>query len=71
MAGGRAPARHDPRHRQHEHHKFEPDIRTFLERWIMEGATHHSALGVGHVADKIELLARCLGIEYVLVKPSG
>ena len=51
--------------------KFEPDIRTFLERWTMEGPTHHFALGVGHVAHKIELLARCLGIEYVLVTPRG
>ena len=48
---------------------FEPDIRTFLERWTMAGPTHHFALGVGRIADKIELLARCLGIEYVLVTP--
>ena len=49
--------------------RFEPDIRTFLERWTMEGPTHHFALGVGHVAGKIEPLARCLGIEVVRVTP--
>ena len=27
---------------------FEPDIRTFLERWVAEGPTHHFALGIGH-----------------------
>ena len=49
--------------------RFEPDIRTFLERWTMAGPTHHFALGIGHLADRIELLARSLGIEYVLVTP--
>ena len=49
--------------------KFEPDVRTFLERWTMEGPTHHFALGVGHIADKIAMLARCLGIECVLTTP--
>ncbi len=27
---------------------FEPDVRTFLKRWVAEGPTHHFALGVGH-----------------------
>ncbi|MGQ9544079.1 MAG: L-arabinose isomerase family protein [Candidatus Bathyarchaeia archaeon] len=49
--------------------KFKPDIRTFLERWTMEGPTHHFALGVGHIAHKIKMLARCLDIECVLVTP--
>ncbi|MBU0477380.1 L-fucose/L-arabinose isomerase family protein [bacterium] len=47
--------------------KFKPDVRTFLERWTMEGPTHHFALGVGHIAKKIKLLARYLNIECVLV----
>lgn len=49
--------------------KFAPDVRTFLERWTMEGPTHHFALGVGHIADKIAMLARCLKIECVLTTP--
>ena len=42
-------------------------VRTFLERWTMAGPTHHFALGVGHVADQVERLARYLGIECVRV----
>jgi len=51
--------------------KFEPDVRTFLERWTLAGPTHHFALGIGHLAHKIEMLARCLGMENVLVTPCG
>jgi L-arabinose isomerase len=47
--------------------KFPPDVRTFLERWSLEGPTHHFALGVGHVASALERLARALGIECVVV----
>ncbi|GAH12196.1 unnamed protein product, partial [marine sediment metagenome] len=39
------------------------------ERWTMEGPTHHFALGIGHIAHKIERLARTLNVEYVLVTP--
>lgn len=49
--------------------KFKPDVRTFIERWSKEGPTHHFALGVGYVADKIEMLAKYLGIEYVYITP--
>lgn len=47
--------------------RFAPDVRTFLERWTMAGPTHHFALGVGHVAERIAMLARYLGIECVRV----
>lgn len=43
------------------------DIRTFLRKWIMEGPTHHFAIGVGHVANKIKMLAKCLNIECACV----
>jgi L-arabinose isomerase len=43
--------------------KFKPEVRTFIERWTMEGPTHHFALGTGHIAHKIKMLARCLNIE--------
>lgn len=49
--------------------KFKPDVRTYLERWSVEGATHHFALGVGHIAYKIEMLAKFLGIQSVRVTP--
>jgi L-arabinose isomerase len=47
--------------------KFPPDVRTFLERWSLEGPTHHFALGVGHVASTIERLAKVLNIECAVV----
>ena len=30
--------------------KFEPDTKTFIKKWVMEGPTHHYALGIGHHA---------------------
>ena len=50
--------------------RFAPDVRTFLERWSLEGPTHHFALGVGHEAKVLRMLARVLGIDAVTVTPS-
>ena len=47
---------------------FEPDTKTFVKRWVMEGPTHHYALGIGHHADEIAKIAEILGIEYVIVR---
>ncbi len=47
---------------------FEPDTRTFIKKWVMEGPTHHYALGVGHHADTIKKIADILGIEAVIVR---
>ena len=52
------------------HGRFEPDVCTFLRRWVAEGPTHHFALGVGHHADTIRKIADCLGIDSVIVTPS-
>ena len=49
------------------HGKFLPDVRTFLQRWCMEGPTHHFALGVGHHAQSIKKIADSFGIECVIV----
>ena len=46
---------------------FQPDVRTFLHRWIREGPTHHFALGVGHHARTIQKVADYLAIESVVV----
>lgn len=51
--------------------RFMPDVRTFLERWSIEGPTHHFALGIGHICYKIEILAKYLGIESVRVTPNN
>jgi L-arabinose isomerase len=52
------------------HGRFEPDVRTFLKRWVAEGPTHHFALGVGHHAGTIRKIADALGIESAIVTPT-
>ncbi len=47
---------------------FAPTTKEFVKRWVMEGPTHHFALGVGHRANTIAKIAEALGIEYVIVK---
>ncbi len=48
---------------------FQPDIRTFLKKWMAEGPTHHYALGIGHRAKALKRIGDCLGIESVIVTP--
>ncbi len=47
---------------------FGDDTREFIKHWVMEGPTHHYALGVGHHAKTIKKIADVLGIEAVIVK---
>lgn len=47
---------------------FEPTTKEFIKKWVMEGPTHHYALGVGHHASTIKKIADVLGIESVIVK---
>lgn len=47
---------------------FMPDCRDFIKRWVLEGPTHHYALGVGHRAETIKKIADILGIESVIVR---
>ena len=46
---------------------FEPDTKTFIKKWVMEGPTHHFALGIGKQASILKKIAGCLGIEFVQV----
>ncbi len=39
------------------HGLFKPNLKEFLRRWMKEGPTHHFALGVGHHAMEIQLIA--------------
>ena len=47
---------------------FEPTTKEFIKKWVMEGPTHHYALGIGHHAETIKKIADILGIESVIVK---
>jgi len=47
---------------------FEPTTKQFLKKWVMEGPTHHYALGIGHHAETIRKIGDILGIETVIVR---
>lgn len=47
---------------------FEPNTRAFIKKWVMEGPTHHYALGIGHHATTLKKIADILGIEAEIVK---
>ncbi len=46
-------------------YRFSIGARQFVESWNEQGPAHHCAVGVGHVADKIEKLGKLLQIETV------
>ncbi len=50
------------------HGRFGKNIRKFLCDWVAEGPTHHFALGIGHHAEDLVRVAKCLGIEAVVVR---
>ncbi len=47
---------------------FEPNTRDYIKAWVMEGPTHHYALGIGHHAKTLKKIGDALGIESVIVK---
>jgi len=51
------------------HGVFQPNVRTFLKRWVAEGPTHHFALGIGHHAAELVEIAKILDIDYAVVTP--
>lgn len=46
---------------------FRPDVRTFLKRWVVQGPTHHFALGIGHRAQSLRRIGEALGLETVII----
>jgi len=46
---------------------FEPDVKTFLKRWVAEGPTHHFALGIGHHGGSIQKIGEVLGLDTALI----
>ncbi len=51
--------------------RFALPVAEFVERWAMEGPTHHFALGVGHATSILRKVARALDIEIAVVGESG
>ncbi len=61
--GGRIPSTGNT----NTHALFQPDLVTFLKRWMAEGPTHHFALGIGHHAKDIEFIAQSFGVECITI----
>ena len=48
-------------------YRFSIGAKAFMNQWSKQGPAHHCAIGVGHIADKIEKLGHILGLEVVKV----
>jgi L-arabinose isomerase len=48
-------------------YRFLPGVRKFMNAWNGHGPAHHCAVGIGHIAHKLEKLAALLGMESVRV----
>jgi len=48
-------------------YRFSPGARDFMNQWSKQGPAHHCAIGVGHIAGKIEKLGKILGLKVVKI----
>jgi L-arabinose isomerase len=48
-------------------YRFPIGAKRFMNEWSKQGPAHHCAIGVGHVAGKIEKLGQILGIDVVKI----
>ncbi len=48
--------------------QFEGLEQRLTDEWSAQGPAHHCAVGVGHIAGKIEKLGALLGIETVRIR---
>lgn len=48
-------------------YRFSISAKRFMNDWSKQGPSHHCAIGVGHIADKIEKLGQILNIDVVKV----
>lgn len=48
-------------------YRFPIGARQFVERWNAAAPAHHCAIGVGHIANRIEKLGALLGLEVIRV----
>jgi L-arabinose isomerase len=48
-------------------YRFSIGAREFMNQWSKQGPSHHCAIGVGHIADKIEKLGKILNLDVVKI----
>jgi L-arabinose isomerase len=48
-------------------YRFSCGARKFIDNWSKAGPSHHCAVGIGHIAAKIEKLAWLLGIRVIKI----
>jgi len=48
-------------------YRFSIGAKEFIDRWSRQGPSHHCAIGVGHIANKIEKLGKILNFNVVKV----
>ncbi|MDR3234961.1 MAG: hypothetical protein LBT46_15085 [Planctomycetaceae bacterium] len=48
-------------------YRFSLGVRKFIDAWCSRGPAHHCAVGVGHIADKLEKFAALIGMKAVRV----
>ncbi len=48
-------------------YRFTIGVKAFMDQWSKQGPAHHCAIGVGHIAGKIEKLGQILNINVVKI----
>ncbi len=48
-------------------YRFSTGARKFIDAWSGHGPAHHCAIGVGHIADKLEKFAKIINMETIRV----
>jgi len=48
-------------------YRFSTGAKKFMNEWSKQGPAHHCAIGVGHIAGKIQKLGQILGIEVIQI----
>jgi L-arabinose isomerase len=49
------------------HYKFNIGARKFVNDWNAHGPSHHCAVGIGHVASKIQKLGKLLNMDVIQI----
>jgi L-arabinose isomerase len=48
-------------------YRFKIGARELINQWSKKGPAHHCAIGIGHVADKIDKIGKIIGIETIKI----